>query len=94
MNNQNQQDAKRYPVKIDLQGLIRLLAKSLYADADVFVREMIQNAHDLSTHSSNQTLRPSGRKRSASRRTNGLVLCAVAQEHVVFEFLRHKLGIR
>ena len=36
----------RHEVKIDLQGLIRLLAKNLYAEADVFVREMIQNAHD------------------------------------------------
>ncbi len=33
-----------YP--FDLQGLIKLLAKNLYAEADVFVREMLQNAHD------------------------------------------------
>lgn len=39
-------DAARYEIKIDLQGLIRLLAKNLYAEADVFVRELIQNAHD------------------------------------------------
>jgi molecular chaperone HtpG len=32
--------------QIDLQGLIKLLAKNLYAEADVFVREMLQNAHD------------------------------------------------
>ncbi len=32
--------------QIDLQGLIKLLAKHLYAEADVFVREMLQNAHD------------------------------------------------
>ena len=36
----------RYEIKIDLQGLIRLLAKNLYAEADVFIRELIQNAHD------------------------------------------------
>ncbi len=36
----------RHTVKIDLPGLIRLLAKSLYAESDVFIREMIQNAHD------------------------------------------------
>jgi molecular chaperone HtpG len=35
-----------YEFKTELQGLIRLLAKNLYADSDVFVREMIQNAHD------------------------------------------------
>jgi molecular chaperone HtpG len=32
--------------QIDLQGLIKLLAKNLYAEADVFVREMLQNVHD------------------------------------------------
>jgi molecular chaperone HtpG len=32
--------------QIDLQGLIKLLAKNLYAEADVFVRGMLQNAHD------------------------------------------------
>ncbi len=36
----------QYEIKIDLQGLIRLLAKNLYAESDVFVRELIQNAHD------------------------------------------------
>ncbi|MGO9464022.1 MAG: ATP-binding protein [Isosphaeraceae bacterium] len=36
----------RFEVKIDLQGLIRLLAKNLYKEADVFVRELIQNSHD------------------------------------------------
>jgi molecular chaperone HtpG len=36
----------RHEMKIDLQGLIRLLAKNLYAENDVFVREMVQNAHD------------------------------------------------
>ena len=28
------------------QGLVRLLAKSLYPEPDVFVRELLQNAHD------------------------------------------------
>jgi molecular chaperone HtpG len=28
-----------------VEGLIRLLAQNLYADPDVFLREMIQNAH-------------------------------------------------
>jgi molecular chaperone HtpG len=36
----------RHTVKIDLPGLIHLLAKSLYAESDVFIREMIQNGHD------------------------------------------------
>src|SRR6266446_4564671 len=39
-------ESTRYEIKIDLQGLIRLLAKNLYAESDVFVRELIQNAHD------------------------------------------------
>jgi molecular chaperone HtpG len=42
----NSENTNHYEIKIDLQGLIRLLAKNLYAEADVFVREMIQNAHD------------------------------------------------
>jgi molecular chaperone HtpG len=32
--------------KIQLEGLIKLLAQNLYADPDVFLRELIQNAHD------------------------------------------------
>ncbi|MBR7829975.1 ATP-binding protein [Actinospica sp. MGRD01-02] len=35
--------------QIQLEGLIRLLAQNLYADPDVFLREMIQNAHDSVT---------------------------------------------
>lgn len=31
---------------IELSGLIKLLAKNLYAEHDVFVRELLQNAHD------------------------------------------------
>jgi molecular chaperone HtpG len=32
--------------QIQLEGLIQLLAQNLYADPDVFLREMIQNSHD------------------------------------------------
>jgi molecular chaperone HtpG len=39
-------DSLQSEFQIDLQGLIKLLAKNLYAEADVFVREMLQNAHD------------------------------------------------
>ncbi|HMA33855.1 MAG TPA: hypothetical protein VKY74_05180 [Chloroflexia bacterium] len=42
----DERDPTYHEIKIDLQGLIRLLAKNLYAEADVFVRELIQNAHD------------------------------------------------
>src|SRR5215813_8114045 len=35
--------------QIQLEGLIKLLAQNLYADPDVFLREMIQNAHDSIT---------------------------------------------
>ncbi|HWG23024.1 ATP-binding protein [Actinospica sp.] len=35
--------------QIQLEGLIQLLAQNLYADPDVFLREMIQNAHDSIT---------------------------------------------
>ncbi|GCE24162.1 ATP-binding protein [Dictyobacter kobayashii] len=40
------QKTTRHRIKIDLQGLIRVLAKNLYAESDVFLREMVQNAHD------------------------------------------------
>jgi len=38
--------ARERTFQIQLEGLIRLLAQHLYADPDVFLREMIQNAHD------------------------------------------------
>ncbi|BBC26588.1 ATP-binding protein [Pseudanabaena sp. ABRG5-3] len=38
--------AQQSEFQIDLQGLIKLLAKNLYAEADVFIREMLQNGHD------------------------------------------------
>jgi len=33
-------------MKTSFKGLVKLLAKSLYSEADVFIRELIQNAHD------------------------------------------------
>jgi molecular chaperone HtpG len=33
-------------IKTDFQGLIQLLAKNLYPQQDMFIRELIQNAHD------------------------------------------------
>ena len=38
--------AEQRVFQIQLEGLIQLLAQNLYADPDVFLREMIQNAHD------------------------------------------------
>ena len=38
-----------HTIQIELEGLIKLLAQNLYADPDVFLREMIQNAHDSIT---------------------------------------------
>lgn len=35
-----------HEIRFQIEGLIRLLAEHLYADPDVFLREMIQNAHD------------------------------------------------
>jgi molecular chaperone HtpG len=46
MQKNDHKTATHHKVKIDLPGLIHLLAKSLYAESDVFIREMIQNAHD------------------------------------------------
>jgi molecular chaperone HtpG len=39
----------QHDIQIALEGLISLLAQNLYADPDVFLREMIQNAHDSIT---------------------------------------------
>jgi molecular chaperone HtpG len=33
-------------MKTSFDGLVKLLAKSLYAEPDVFIRELVQNAHD------------------------------------------------
>jgi molecular chaperone HtpG len=38
--------AEERTFQIQLEGLIQLLAQNLYAEPDVFLREMIQNAHD------------------------------------------------
>ena len=37
---------ERFPMQANFEGLIHLLAKNLYPEPDVFVRELIQNAHD------------------------------------------------
>jgi molecular chaperone HtpG len=37
---------EQHPVKIEMAGLIQLLAVNLYSEPDVFLRELIQNAHD------------------------------------------------
>ncbi|HOW75024.1 MAG TPA: hypothetical protein P5102_00395 [Candidatus Competibacteraceae bacterium] len=33
-------------MRASFQGLVRLRAKSLYPEPDVFIRELLQNAHD------------------------------------------------
>src|SRR5437016_6065866 len=40
------QAAEVHEFKIDLKGVIKLLAQHLYSEREVFVREMLQNAHD------------------------------------------------
>lgn len=37
---------ERFEMRTNFQGLIQLLARNLYSEPDVFVRELIQNAHD------------------------------------------------
>jgi molecular chaperone HtpG len=37
---------ERFNMETNFEGLIQLLAKSLYPEPDVFVRELVQNAHD------------------------------------------------
>src|SRR5262245_22353540 len=33
-------------MRTSFQGLVKLLAKSLYSEPDVFIRELVQNSHD------------------------------------------------
>jgi len=35
-----------FEMQIEMDGLIQILAENLYADPNIFIREMIQNAHD------------------------------------------------
>lgn len=37
---------KQHELKINLPGLLQMLGSNIYAEPDVAVREMIQNAHD------------------------------------------------
>jgi molecular chaperone HtpG len=37
---------ERFKMEADFHGLVQLLARNLYSSSDVFVRELIQNAHD------------------------------------------------
>ncbi|MEM9218027.1 MAG: ATP-binding protein [Cyanobacteria bacterium P01_F01_bin.150] len=41
-----QQPLETFKMETNFEGLIQLLAKSLYPDPDVFIRELIQNCHD------------------------------------------------
>ena len=55
-------------MRASFQGLVRLLAKSLYPEPDVFVRELLQNAHD--SIQLRQIASPIRRAKFASMRTN------------------------
>jgi molecular chaperone HtpG len=39
-------DHAEHEIRFEIEGLISLLAQNLYADPDVFLREMVQNGHD------------------------------------------------
>ena len=39
-------DIKHGTIRTDFHGLIELLAKNLYPQEDMFIRELMQNAHD------------------------------------------------
>jgi len=59
-------------MRTSFQGLVRLLAKSLYPEPDVFIRELLQNAHDSIQLRQIRTLEPAGEIRidvDATRRT-------------------------
>ena len=38
--------AEDFSFQVDLKGIIRLLSENLYSSADVFLRELLQNAVD------------------------------------------------
>ncbi len=52
-------------MRASFQGLVRLLAKSLYPEPDVFIRELLQNAHDSIQLRQVQRLEPPGEIRIA-----------------------------
>lgn len=73
--------------KIDLAGLITLLAKNLYTEPDVFVRELLQNAQDSITRRRAQgvgfvprvTIRTDRENRTVTFSDNG---CGLSEDEV------------
>src|ERR1044071_3958343 len=59
--------AEERTFQIQLEGLIQLLAQNLYAEPDVFLREMIQNAHDSITRRAELAGRSNGAEPPAPR---------------------------
>lgn len=47
-------------MRTNFQGLVRLLAKSLYPEPDAFIRELLQNAHDSIQLRQAQNIEPGG----------------------------------
>ncbi|MCP4107959.1 MAG: hypothetical protein GY749_20840 [Desulfobacteraceae bacterium] len=41
-----QENSFKHQIKINLPGLLKMSGTNIYAEPDVAVREMIQNAHD------------------------------------------------
>jgi molecular chaperone HtpG len=53
---------EKFEMKTKFEGLIKLLAESLYSEPDVFIRELIQNAHDgIVRYNRDYTSAPNGR---------------------------------
>ena len=38
--------SQKHKMELDFDGLLQILAKNLYKNKDVFIREIIQNSHD------------------------------------------------
>ena len=49
MNDRVGQVVDQFDWSVDFQGLLHVLAKALYTESDVFIRELIQNAYDAIT---------------------------------------------
>jgi molecular chaperone HtpG len=78
-------------MKSNFRGLVTLLAKNLYPEPDVFVRELIQNAHDSIQLRRAQSPEHSGRIHVSVERSNRSITFSDdglgMTQHVIEEFL-------
>jgi len=69
-------------MRASFQGLIRVLAQSLYPEPDVFIRELLQNAHDSIQ-----------RRRIGEPELAGVIAIAVDENHRTLSFSDNGVGM-